>query len=202
MVDRIKYLVITVIFPIIFGITRFIVNQGNYNHNEILLIIVCLVFLIGGLRYAQRSNLIVVRFLTKKEWLLLFLVLVCRILFVYIYTNVFQVYSGAATAIAERKVNGYSMSLILSVSLFGPIDEELVFRGFIQKGVFQNSVLGLVLTSYLFAFVHGPADIISFFPYMISGIIYGISYKLSDNLLWPILNHIGYNSFLILVSLL
>lgn len=202
MAKRIKYLVIALIFPIIFGITRFIVNQGNYSHKEILLIIVCLIFLIGGLQYAQRSSLLVVRFLTKKECIQLLVLLLLNILFVYIYASIFHVSSGASTAFVEQKIKGYSISLILSVSIFGPIEEELIFRGFIQNGVFQNSVLGLILTSCLFAFVHGPVNMISFLFYAISGIIYGISYKVSDNLSLPILSHIGYNSFVILVSLL
>lgn len=128
--------------------------------------------------------------------------LALNILFVYLYTSVFHVSSGASTAFAERRGNGYSASFILAASIFGPIEEELVFRGFIQKGLFQNSVLGLVLTSCLFSFVHGPTNLISFLFYMASGINYGVFYKLSDNLLLPILSHIGYNGFVILTSLL
>lgn len=202
MAKRIKYLVIALIFPIIFGIARFVVNQGDYKYREMLVVIVCLIFLIGAIKYAQRVNLIVVRFLTKKECIQLLLLLLLDIFFVYIYASIFHVSSRASTAFSERRVTGYSISFILSVSIFGPIEEELIFRGFIQNGVFQNSVLGLILTSCLFAFVHGPVNVISFLFYAISGIIYGVSYKVSDNLSLPILSHIGYNSFVILVSLL
>lgn len=188
------------IFPIIFGMARFVVNQGDYKYREMLVVIVCLIFLIGAIKYSQRVNLIVVRFQTKKECIQLLLLLL-NILFVYIYASIFHVSSGVSTVFSERRVTGYSISLILSVSIFGPIEEELIFRGFIQNGVFQNSVLGLILTSCLFAFVHGPVNMISFQFYAISGIIYGISYKVSDNLSLPILSHIGYNSFVILVSL-
>lgn len=202
MVERVKYLVIGLIFPIIFGIARFIVNQGNYTRHEVLFIVICLIFLIGGIRYGQRTNLIEIRFLTKKEWFQLLLVLVLDIFFVYVYTSIFQVSSGASAAFRKERNSGYSLSLVLAVSVFGPIEEELVMRGFLQKGVFQHSILGIPLTSCLFAFAHGPANMISFFFYMFSGIIYGISYKLSDNLFLPILSHIGYNSFIILSSLL
>lgn len=75
MLERIKYLVIGLTFSIIFGIARFIVNQGDYNHREIFLIIVCLLFLIGGIKYSQRINLINVRLLTKKRMVAIIVIL-------------------------------------------------------------------------------------------------------------------------------
>ena len=41
---------------------------------------------------------------------------------------------------------------ILTTSVFGPIQEELIFRGLLQGAVFDNSWLGLVLTSLFLSF--------------------------------------------------
>lgn len=54
---------------------RFVVNQGDYKYREMLVVIVCLIFLIGAIKYSQRVNLIVVRFQTKKECIQLLLLL-------------------------------------------------------------------------------------------------------------------------------
>ncbi len=38
-----------------------------------------------------------------------------------------------------------------------------MFRGLLQGAIFENSWLGLVLTSSLFSFMHEPYDVPSFF---------------------------------------
>lgn len=107
------------IFPIIFGMARFVVNQGDYKYREMLVVIVCLIFLIGAIKYSQRVNLIVVRFQTKKECIQLLLLL--NILFVYIYASIFHVSSGVSTVFSERRVTCYSISLILSLPILSHI---------------------------------------------------------------------------------
>lgn len=201
MLERIKFLSIGLVFPFLFAIARFAVNQGDYTQHEWLLIILCMIVLTGGIRYGQKNSLVSIRTLTRKEWIQVILFLFVEITFICLYSSLFQVSSEASSSFSEKRANGYSISFILGVTLFGPIEEELVMRGFIQKGFFQNSVLGLLLTSSLFAFFHGPSDLVAFLFYMFSGIIFGLSYKMTDNLLVPILIHLADNSFVMISSL-
>ena len=78
---------------------------------------------------------------------------------------------------------GISLSLILTSSVFGPIQEELIFRGLLQGAVFDNSWLGLVLTSSLFSFMHGPSNVPSFIFYLLGGLLLGFAYKKEPKLM-------------------
>ena len=109
------------------------------------------------------------------------------------YYSFFTVSSGAGYQHLEATSTGISLSFIASVTVFGPILEEFVFRGILQGAVFENSWLGLVLTASLFSFMHAPYDFPSFFYYLFGGLMLGFAYKKSQNLSVPILIHICYN---------
>ena len=76
-----------------------------------------------------------------------------------------------------------------------------MFRGLLQGAVFDNSWLGLVLTSSLFSFIHEPYDMPSFFYYLLLGVLLGFAYKKSQNLWVPTLVHMFYNSLPLLYYL-
>ncbi|GGE29005.1 CPBP family intramembrane glutamic endopeptidase [Streptococcus himalayensis] len=202
MLERGKYFTLGVILPMIFGLIRFLINQGNYHANEMLFIIFCIIFLFLCIKYMQEDKVVTFSRLEKKQLFQILIFVILDIVFLYIYTSIFKVSSGASSAFVDKRNDGYSFSFILSVAIFSPIEEELCLRGCVQKGTFQNSWLGIVFTSGLFSYLHSPFDAVSFLYYAISGLIYGVSYKLSDNLLVPILCHISYNSFIVFLSLI
>ena len=117
------------------------------------------------------------------------------------YHAFFSVASGASAQHLEKTSKGLSLSFIVSVTDFAPIQEELLFRGLLQGAVFDNSWLGLVLTSSLFSFMHDPYDVPSFFYYLLGGVLLGFAYKKSQNLWVSTLVHMFYNHLPLLTYL-
>ena len=100
--------------------------------------------------------------LSKKQLLLFIAIFLLSVLETLVYIHFFAISSGAGVQHLAEVSRGISLSLILTSSVFGPIQEELIFRGLLQGAVFDNSWLGLVLTSSLFSFMHGPSKVPSF----------------------------------------
>lgn len=100
--------------------------------------------------------------LSKKQLLLFIAIFLLSVLETLVYIHFFAISSGAGVQHLAEVSRGISLSLILTSSVFGPIQEELIFRGLLQGAVFDNSWLGLVLTSSLFSFMHGPSNVPSF----------------------------------------
>ena len=117
------------------------------------------------------------------------------------YHAFFSVASGASAQHLEETSKGLSLSFIVSAIVLAPIHEELLFRGLLQGAVFDNSWLGLVLTSSLFSFMHEPYYIPSFFYYLLGGLLLGFAYKKSQNLWVSTLVHMFYNSLPLLYYL-
>lgn len=158
MFDRVKFLKMALSLPILFGLMRYTINQGDYHRNEILFILASGVFLFLCINYFQKTNIVTFGSLSRKQVLQIILFLVLDLLFLCIYSSIFNVTSGASSDFAEKRINGYSISFMLGIAVFSPIEEELFIRGAIQKGAFHNSHLGLLLTSCFFAYLHDPSD--------------------------------------------
>lgn len=154
------------------------------------------------INYIRKGKVIHFKRIEKEQIFQILIFVILDIAFLFIYTSIFKVSSGASSAFVDKRSSGYSLSFLLAVAVFSPIEEELCLRGCVQKGTFQNSWLGIILTSCFFSYLHSPFDAVSFLYYAIAEVIYGVSYKLSDNLLVPILCHIIYNSFIIFSSFL
>ena len=132
--------------------------------------------------------------LSKKQLLLFIGIFLLTVLVNIGYHAFFSVASGASAQHLEKTSNGLSLSFIVNVTVLAPIHEELLFRGLLQGAVFDNSWLGLVLTSSLFSFMHEPYDIPSFCYYLFGGLLLGFAYKKSQNLWVSTLVHMFYNS--------
>lgn len=136
-VERIKYIVLGLLLPISFGILRYMINGGDYFKNEILLISMATLYLWYSFRYARKTNLEELEIPTKKiigQFLVTFLI---SQLFYYTGIQFLQIQSDSSASFAENISHGYSLSLMLSVSVISPIEEELFLRGFVQKVVFE-----------------------------------------------------------------
>lgn len=169
------------------------INHGDFFQNEPALIIVSLLVTSMSVAYARQFEMISFGILSKKQLLLFIGTFLLSVLETLVYIRFFAVSSGAGAQHLAEVSRGISLSLILATSVFGPIQEELIFRGLIQGAVFDNSWLGLVLTSSLFSFLHGPSNVPSFIFYLLGGLLLGFAYKKSQNLSVPILIHICYN---------
>ena len=186
---------------VIVATVGYTINQGDYFQNEYLFIIINTFLISLSVAYAKWFDIISLRSLTKKE-ILLFIgsFLICVLVNIGYY-SFFTVSSGAGYQHLEATSTGISLSFIASVTVFGPILEEFVFRGILQGAVFDNSWLGLVLTASLFSFLHGPSNVPSFIFYLLGGLLLGFAYKKSQNLWVSTLVHMFYNSWPLLYYL-
>ena len=152
---------------------------------------------VGELEGTPSKSVDLIRFYFT-DFIAIFLLSVLETL---VYIHFFAVSSGAGVQHLAEVSRGISLSLILTSSVFGPIQEELIFRGLLQGAVFDNSWLGLVLTSSLFSFMHGPSNVPSFIFYLLGGVLLGFAYKKSQNLWVSTLVHMFYNSWPLLYYL-
>ena len=186
---------------VIVATVGYTINQGDYFQNEYLFIIINTFWISLSVAYAKWFDMISLRSLTKKEVLLFIGIFLLCVLVNIGYHAFFSVSSGAGYQHLEAASTGISLSFIASVTVFGPILEEFVFRGILQGAVFDNSWLGLVLTASLFSFLHAPYDAPSFIYYLFGGFMLGFAYKKSQNLWVSTLVHMFYNSLPLLYYL-
>ena len=177
------------------------INHGDFFQNEPALIIVSLLVTLVSVAYARQFEMISFGMLSKKQLLLFILIFLLSVLETLVYIHFFAISSGAGVQHLAEVSKGISLSLILTSSVFGPIQEELIFRGLLQGAVFDNSWLGLVLTSSLFSFMHEPYDVPSFIFYLLWGLLLGFAYKKSQNLWVSTLVHMFYNAWPLLYYL-
>ena len=177
------------------------VNQGDYFQHQYTFIVVKSLLLCLSIGYARQFEMISFGMLSKKELLLFTAIFLLSVLETLVYIHFFAISSGAGVQHLAEVSRGISLSLILTTSVFGPIQEELIFRGLLQGAVFDNSWLGLVLTSSLFSFMHGPSNVPSFIFYLLGGLLLGFAYKKSQNLWVSTLVHMFYNAWPLLYYL-
>ena len=181
------------VFAII-GTAGYSVNQGDYFQHQYTFIVVKSLLLFLSFGYAKWFDMISLGILSRKQLLLFIGIFLLTVLVSISYHAFFSVVSGASAQHLEKTSNGLSLSFIVNVTVLAPIHEELLFRGLLQGAVFDNSWIGLVLTSSLFSFMHGPYDVPSFFYYLLGGLLLGFAYKKSQNLWVSTLVHMFYNS--------
>lgn len=184
------------VFAIV-GAAGYSINQEDYFQHQYTFIVVKSLLLFLSFGYAKWFDMISFGFLSKKQLLLFIGIFLLTVLVNIGYHAFFSVVSGASVQTSK----GLSLSFIVSVTVLTPIQEELLFRGFLQGAVFDNSWLGLVLTSSLFSFMHAPYDVPSFFYYLIGSLLLGFAYKKSQNLWVSTLVHMFYNSLPLLTYL-
>ena len=188
------------VFAII-GTAGYSVNQGDYFQHQYTFIMIKSLLLFLSFGYARWFDMISFGMLSKKQLLLFIGIFLLTVLVNIGYHAFFSVASGASAQHLEETSKGLSLSFIVSATVLAPIHEELLFRGLLQGAVFDNSWLGLVLTSSLFSFMHGPSNVPSFIFYLLGGLLLGFAYKKSQNLWVSTLVHMFYNSWPLLYYL-
>ena len=181
------------VFAIV-GAAGYSINQGDYFQHQYTFIVVKSLLLFLSFGYAKWFDMISFGMLSRKQLLLFIGVFLLTLLVNIGYHAFFSVVSGASAQHLEEASKGLSFSFIVSATVLAPIQEELLFRGLLQGTVFDNSWLGLVLTSSLFSFMHEPYDMPSLFYYLLLGVLLGFAYKKSQNLWVSTLVHMFYNS--------
>ena len=188
------------VFAIV-DVAGYSVNQGDYFQHQYTFIVVKSLLIFLSIGYARWFDMISFGVLSKKQLLLFIGIFLLTVLVNIGYHAFFSVASGASAQHLEKTSNGLSLSFIVNVTVLAPIHEELLFRGLLQGAVFDNSWIGLVLTSSLFSFMHGPSNVPSFIFYLLGGLLLGFAYKKSQNLWVSTLVHMFYNSWPLLYYL-
>ncbi len=92
--------------------------------------------------------------------------------------------------------------LIVWAAIAAPIAEETIIRGLILGRVFNNSYLGVVISSLLFGLLHMPTDIGSWIIYGGMGLVLALIYHKTEKLEYTIGIHFINNALEVLVMLL
>ena len=177
------FFLILIFTPIHLSIADEVMRTNSLALSIIFTLVELAIFFYVGRKY----DLFHIRKISLKDmlkWLLSYALLV---LF-YMLVN----FLGPTQSDTTQSIQSLSLSLpvlFLDLCILAPVTEEIFMRGLLQGTVFKNTYIGLVATSVLFAYLHGPYTIPSFITYLGMGFAFGIRYKTSDNLWNSILLH-------------
>lgn len=123
--------------------------------------------------------------LEKKDINLIVIGIIISRLIVYI-----GYYLLKYTYLKDHTLNDYSLMgvnydksfILMFFVIYTPIMEEFLYRYVIIDRIFKFKKISIIVSSFIFAIVHIPNDIISFSIYFILGIILGFSYWKTKNL--------------------
>jgi len=177
------FFLILIFTPIHLSIADKVMRTNSLALSIIFTLVELAIFFYVGKKY----DLFHVRKISLKDMLKWLLSYVLLFLF-YMLVN----FLGPTQSDTTQSIQSLSLSLpvlFLDLCILAPISEEIFMRGLLQGTVFKNTYIGLVATSVLFAYLHGPYTIPSFITYLGMGVAFGIRYKTSDNLWNSILLH-------------
>jgi len=100
-------------------------------------------------------------------------------------------------AFMEEESNKVLLFLTIFVSIFGPIIEEIFFRGFMYSAIKKRFgiLIGAFVSSSIFSILH--TNIAGFLPIMTLGMLLVYLYEKTGSLVAPITVHIIHNSIII-----
>ena len=177
------FFLILIFIPIHLSIADKVMQTNSLALSIIFTLVELAIFFYVGRKY----DLFHIRKLCLKDMLKWLLSYALLFLF-YMLVN----FLGPTQSDTTQAVKSLSLSLpvlFLDLCILAPVTEEIFMRGLLQGTVFKNTYIGLVATSVLFAYLHGPYTIPSFITYLGMGVAFGIRYKTSDNLWNSILLH-------------
>jgi membrane protease YdiL (CAAX protease family) len=86
--------------------------------------------------------------------------------------------------------------LVLGVAFFAPILEEVIFRGFLLKGL-SNSFLGvwgaIIISSFVWSSVHFQYELVYLVMIFVTGLVFGYAKVKTNSLFIPIIMHVLFN---------
>ena len=92
--------------------------------------------------------------------------------------------------------------LITRSVIMAPIVEELVFRGLLMTRVFNsNSIVGLIVSSFLFGLVHIPNSVGAWIIYGGMGVALATVYRTTKKLEYSIMAHMINNTLAVSMML-
>ena len=184
-------------------------DLGFYGMQILLIVIegiVATVILVKSQRWKEYG-----RFQFRWSYLgIFFLSFILMFLWVNITTRIFpSTQNGSAIKETVANLTGisYFVTRILYGSLIAPIVEELVFRGLLMIALskFKKYYIDVIISSTLFSLIHVLQYgwvLTDFIVYAGAGLLFGMLFRYTRSVYWPMALHIVWNTFLIVVSLL
>lgn len=179
--------------------------------NILLVLMIYLVIIFYALRMAKKEGLLTLDFsffnLKSVIWLVLsYLVSIGINIFAAIIMVLEGQFSGTTAnqaALQSLFQNTPVILILVGTLLSAPILEEILFRGLIPKKLFpKHEVIGLIVGSILFGFLHGPTNIGSFVLYAGMGGVLAVLVHQTKHLEMGILAHMLRNGIAIFVMLI
>ena len=143
---------------------------------------------------------------TAKAWKTILLGFIALTVVKYIGGVVLILEKGfdadTANQTALEQLGMSPLLLIILTAIAAPIVEETIMRGLILGRVFNNSYLGVIISSLLFGLLHMPTDIGSWIIYGGMGLVLALIYHKTEKLEYTIGIHFINNALGVLVMLL
>ncbi|WP_010580941.1 CPBP family intramembrane glutamic endopeptidase [Liquorilactobacillus vini] len=174
-------------------------NQSGWPYLAAILFGFIFIILISSKQDWQRYWQTGPQKMTAKTFLSLIAILltgqIAASLFAQFLESVFQLFGLSVLAqLKDATQHSESFSMLLYAAVFGPLLEELVFRGFVLQSLNKiNSVLAILGSAYLFGLYH-VNFVQSPFAFLI-GLVLGYT-ALTYGLFWSLLLHI-FNNFVL-----
>lgn len=152
--------------------------------------------------FRQAANTLgVVPFKVLKSIMQAVLGAVVLMVFSMIYYNIYYKLTG--TPVPDQQISEIIASIttmkqvipmMILVTMFAPVAEEIVFRGFIYQGLRKYCGIGFAMlaSSALFAMLHYQLSI--FIPIMFMGLVFAWLYEKNKNIMPSIFAHLIWNS--------
>lgn len=191
----------TVLLLIVMILIASIISSFYSINNPLFEIIVLFLFTLLSIYIAQIFNIceLGLSFLTKKNLLVILFGFCLLILLDFIFSY-FIITFGIEESLNEHLINKESLLIqLISGCLVTPIIEEIIFRGMIIGRLFKNKpYIGIVVSSVIFGLLHF-SNIFLAPMFIISGLIFSISYYKTKKLEVSISMHIMTNLFWLII---
>lgn len=150
---------------------------------------------------SQRIDFFKARYLDKASWsTIIGSIVACLSINMLLSEGVKRLYPQFMTAnqvnLEGMFLNSGMLTMFLMIVILAPISEEIIIRGVFIGVLFKEKpYLGLIISSLLFTFLHGPTDVLSFVLYLVPGITLGLAYIKTNWIVTPIIIHMLFNLF-------
>jgi len=113
----------------------------------------------------------------------------------------FGIEAGSDNTAMLSDIARVSPIIILSMVIFAPLLEEIIFRRVLFGGLYQktNFFIAAIISAVVFAAVHGELE--HLLVYMAPALVFSFIYYKTKRLLAPIIAHLLMNGFVVIVQL-
>lgn len=187
--------------------TAFITKNQPF-WQSLVIVLALLVVVVITIYVAKRVGLLnhLADLKTAKAWKTILLGFIALTVVKYIGGVVLILEKGfdadTANQTALEQLGMSPLLLIVLTAIAAPIVEETIMRGLILGRVFNNSYLGVIISSLLFGLLHMPTDIGSWIIYGGMGLVLALIYHKTEKLEYTIGIHFINNALGVLVMLL